>query len=145
MISPTDKATTSPTYKRLDGTHAQVSDGYNFETYVDVHNRAVEQRRLAQPGQVPADMKRLYKFWAHYLATKFNPSMYNEFRRLALEDAAAEIPSKFGLNNLLQFYRVVLSRSEGTVQWPADHPIYQVLQQQLEKAQESFNSNEERV
>lgn len=112
---------------------------------MDVHDRAVEQRRLAQSGKVPVDMKRLYAFWAHFLTTNFNPSMYKEFRQFALEDAAAEVPSKVGLGNLQQYYNTVLSNSHGGGLWPADHLIYKVFQQHLESAEEPVNGSDEKV
>lgn len=111
---------------------------------MDVHDRAVEQRRLAQPGEVPVDMKRLYAFWAHFLTTNFNPGMYKEFRQFALEDAAAEVPSKVGLGTLLQYYKTVLSNSQSGL-WPVDHPIYKVLHQHLESAEGPAKGSEDKV
>lgn len=142
---PTDDGITSPTYWRLDGTLAQVSDSNNKEAYADVHNRAVEQRRSAKPGELPIDMKRLYKFWSHLLTTKFNPDIYREFRRLALEDATAETPNHAGLSNLIQFYKAVLSHSQSGRPWPQEHPIYKVLQSHLDNAQEIANGREAQV
>lgn len=133
---------TSPTYWRLDGTMAQISDTNNKETYVNMHDRAVEQRRQANPGEVPVDMKRLYRFWGHLLETNFNPALYKEFRRFALEDAGAKNPSRVGLSHLLQYYKTTLSQRHGGGLWPAEHPIYQVLQQHLESAQGPVNSSE---
>lgn len=144
-MGPRREETTSPTYWRLDGTLAQVSDTNNKETYEDVHDRAVEQRRLAQPGDVPVDMKRLYAFWAHFLTTNFNSGLYKEFRQFALEDAAAEVPNKVGLGSLLQFYRAVLVNNQGGGLWPADHPIYKVLQQHFESAEDPATGSEQKV
>lgn len=72
-------------------------------------------------------MKRLYKFWQHFLTTHFNPGMYKEFQRFAIEDANAQVPSKIGLGDLLQFYKTVLSNTQAGP-WQAEHPVYKVLQ-----------------
>lgn len=110
-----------------------------------MHARAIGQRQSAQPGQLPTDMKRLYKFWSHLLTTKFNPGIYREFRQYALEDALAEAPSKVGLSNLLQFYNVVLVGSQSGGLWAPEHPVYKVLQSHLDNAQGIANGGEQQV
>lgn len=80
-------------------------------------------------------MKRLYKFWAIFLAQNFNPSMYRDFRQLALADATSEAPSKIGLGYLLQFYTSVLLKSGETAIWMPEHPIYKVLELDFHSSQ----------
>lgn len=126
-LTPTKDEIASPSYWRLDGTIAQVSDANNKENYSEVRNRAIKQRQAAAPGEVPIDMKRLYKFWQHFLTANFNPDMYKEFQQFALEDAKAQVPSQVGLGNLLQFHKSVLSNTQSGL-WPAEHPVYKVLQ-----------------
>ncbi|ROV97655.1 hypothetical protein VSDG_04582 [Cytospora chrysosperma] len=133
--APVGEDISSPTYWRLDGTLAQVSGDKLTEYYVDVRARALDQRQSANPGEVPDDMKRLYRFWAHSLVTHFNAGMYKEFRQLAIEDATSQVPSRNGLGNLLKFYHRVLSRGESQTLSRPELPVYKVLQTDFEDAQ----------
>lgn len=113
---------------------------------MELHERAIAQRQAANPGELPLSMKVLYKFWSHYLTENFNVSMYNEFKQIALEDAAAKIPSKFGYANLVQCYKSLLSfNSKVGGTWGLGHPIYSVLQSHFRTVQEIVNGNEKQV
>lgn len=137
-----EAASSSPEYYRFDGSLAQSSGDKITEKYVDVRARALKLRQSAAPGYVPDDMRRLYKFWAPFLVSKFNASMYRDFRQLALEDATSETPSKTGLGYLLQFYTSVLSKTGETATWTPDHPIYKVLELDLQSSQAMTGSAE---
>jgi hypothetical protein len=138
-----EAAASSPAYYRFDGSLAQSSGDKITEKYVDVRARAVKLRSLAAVGDVPDDMRRLYKFWAPFLVSNFNPGMYKDFRHFALGDATSAKPSKIGLGYLLQFYTSVLSAE--TAVWAPDHPIYKVLQSDFQSSQTMIGSAEPQV
>lgn len=50
-----------------------------------------------------------YRFWAHYLRQRFNPDIYCDFRKSAMTDLARRPPILFGAQQLVSFYKAVIS------------------------------------
>ena len=76
---------------------------YTHAPYPAFRQSALGQRERLPNDPCVYDMQVLYDFWAHYLIRNFNPSTYQEFKRLAVEDDSGR-NSNFGMRNLLQYY-----------------------------------------
>ncbi|KAI9644463.1 hypothetical protein NHQ30_006484 [Ciborinia camelliae] len=92
---------------------AAVSESNTSEKYTIFRERAITVRETSQPGETHTDMKLLYEFWAHFLCRNFNPSMYSEFRRLALEDNQNNAPT--GMEQLILYYDETLNNKKKTI------------------------------
>lgn|SRR5690606_3179596 len=58
-------------------------------------------KKRAENG-ASSDMNILFRFWRHFLTAHFNKSIYEDFKRLALEDLDAS--NDVGISYLLKYY-----------------------------------------
>ncbi|KAK6594156.1 la domain-containing protein [Botrytis cinerea] len=92
---------------------AAISESNTIEKYAIFRERATRLREASQPGETHTDMELLYKFWAHFLCRNFNPGMYYEFRKLALEDSHNNAST--GMEQLILYYDETLNNKKKTI------------------------------
>ena len=109
---------------------APVSEHNSEEPYVVLRERALKNRECSTGKDTHSDMKLLYEFWSHFLCRNFNPRMYHEFRRFALEDT--ENNAMVGMQNLIQYFDEILNSKKKPIAEPLARHYVELVQKELD-------------